>query len=106
MRPGKSPGVALRCGQASKQPPPPDDNIRTGKPGCRIAYEGRRLRAGLLNKTDIASGVWADTAYRSKANEGFMEKNGFVSHVHRKKPKGRARTASLIHTLILEGAAN
>jgi IS5 family transposase len=38
----------------------------------------------------MASGVWADTAYRSKANEEFMEKNGFVSHVHRKKPKGRA----------------
>jgi hypothetical protein len=28
-----------------------------------------------------------DTAYRLNANEEFMEKNGFVSHVlHRKKP--------------------
>jgi IS5 family transposase len=54
------------------------------------AYEGRRLREGLLDKTNTASAVWADTAYRSKANEEFMEKNGFVSHVHRKKPKGRA----------------
>jgi transposase len=54
------------------------------------AYEGRRLREGLLDKTNTASGVWADTAYRSAANEAFMEKNGFVSHVHRKKPKGRA----------------
>jgi IS5 family transposase len=53
------------------------------------AYEGRRLRDGLLDKTNTASGVWADTAYRSAANEGFMEKNGFASHVHRKKPKGR-----------------
>ncbi|MCP1250194.1 transposase, partial [Gluconobacter oxydans] len=33
-----------------------------------------------------ASTVWADTAYRSKANEDFMEKQGFVSKVHRKKP--------------------
>ena len=54
------------------------------------AYEGRRLRQGLLDKTNTAAGVWADTAYRSKANEEFMGKNGFVSCVHRKKPKGRA----------------
>jgi transposase, IS5 family len=53
------------------------------------AYEGARLREGLLDKTNTASAVWADTAYRSKANEEFMEKNGFFSRVHRKKPKGR-----------------
>ena len=29
----------------------------------------------------IASGVWADTAYRSAANETFLNKNGFVSHI-------------------------
>jgi hypothetical protein len=29
-----------------------------------------------------------DTAYRSAANEAFMEKNGCVSRVHRKKPNG------------------
>jgi transposase, IS5 family len=52
------------------------------------AYEGVRLREGLLDKTNTASGVWADTAYRSATNETFIEKNGFVSHVHRKKPKG------------------
>ena len=34
--------------------------------------------------------MWADTAYRSAANETFLTKNGFVSHIHRKKPKGRA----------------
>ena len=45
---------------------------------------------GLLDKTNTASGVWADTAYRSAANETFLNKNGFVSHIHRKKPKGRA----------------
>jgi IS5 family transposase len=53
------------------------------------AYEGARLREGLLDRSNTASGVWADTAYRSAANDRFMEKNGFVSHVHRKKPKGR-----------------
>jgi IS5 family transposase len=54
------------------------------------AYEGRRLREGLLDKSNTASGVWADTAYRSAANEAFLVRNGFVSHIHRKKPKGRA----------------
>jgi len=44
------------------------------------------LREELLDKTNTASSVWADTAYRSKANEDFMEKEGFVSKVHRKKP--------------------
>ena len=53
------------------------------------AYEGARLREGLLDKTNTSRKVWADTAYRSKANEAFMEKNGFVSRVHRKKPKGK-----------------
>ncbi|GEB43742.1 hypothetical protein GCM10007872_08200 [Gluconobacter sphaericus NBRC 12467] len=36
------------------------------------------MREGLLDKTN--------TVYRSKANEEFMEKQGFVSKVHRKKP--------------------
>ena len=54
------------------------------------AYESRRLRQGLLDKSNTASGVWADTAYRSAANETFLNENGFVSHIHRKKPKGRA----------------
>jgi IS5 family transposase len=54
------------------------------------AYEGRCLRQGLLDKTNTAGGVWADIAYRSAANETFLNKNGFVSHIHRKKPKGRA----------------
>ncbi len=53
------------------------------------AYEGARLREGLLDKTNTASAVWADTAYRSKANEEFLARNGFVSHIHRKKPPRR-----------------
>src|SRR5246127_4394261 len=59
------------------------------------AYEGTRLREGLLDRGNTASGVWADTAYRSAANEAFMEKNGFVSRVHRKKPKGRPMPAAM-----------
>jgi transposase, IS5 family len=54
------------------------------------AYEGAQLRNGLLDQTNTAAGVWADTAYRSALNEAFMEKRGFASHIHRKKPKGRS----------------
>jgi IS5 family transposase len=39
------------------------------------AHEGARLRNGLLDNT--AAGVWADTAYRSAANEAFIERHGF-----------------------------
>jgi len=39
------------------------------------------LRRGLLDKTIFGASVWADTAYRSKANEAFMEKHGFTSRV-------------------------
>ena len=54
------------------------------------AYEGlARLREELLDKTNTASLVWADTAYRSKVNEEFLAKNGFVSRIHRKKPARR-----------------
>ena len=60
--------------------------IRKWKTTDATASDGARLRVGLLDKTNTASGVWADTAYRSKANEDFMDKQGFVSKVHRKKP--------------------
>jgi transposase, IS5 family len=53
------------------------------------AYEGRLLRHGLLDRTNTASQVWADTAYRSKANETYIAGNGFTSRIHRKKPRGR-----------------
>jgi len=60
--------------------------IRKWKTTDASASDGARLREGLLDKSNTASTVWADTAYRSKANENFMEREGFVSKVHRKKP--------------------
>ena len=63
--------------------------IRTWKATDAAAYEGRVLREGLLDKTNTAGAVWADTAYRSKVNEHFMAENGFDSRVHRKKPPGK-----------------
>jgi len=53
------------------------------------ANDGQRLK-GLLCKENTASGVWADTAYRSKANEAFMAGNGFASQVHHRKPPSKA----------------
>jgi hypothetical protein len=43
----------------------------------------------VLDRGNTGSTVWADTAYRSKANEAWLEKNGYVSDIHHKKPKGR-----------------
>lgn len=52
------------------------------------AYDGAQLR-NVLDRNNTASTVWADTAYRSKKNEAWLEKNGYVSDIHQKKPKGR-----------------
>lgn len=53
------------------------------------AADGARLREGLIDPNNTASSVWADTAYRSKANEEFLTAHGNVSKIHRKKPKGK-----------------
>ena len=63
--------------------------IRRWKTTDASRYDGAQLPE-LLDKTNTASGVWADSAYRSKKNEAWIAKNGFVSNVHTKKPKGRA----------------
>ena len=51
-------------------------------------YDGREL-GGLPDKIDIASSVWAGTAYRSKKNEKKIAKAGPVSKVHFRKPPGK-----------------
>ena len=48
------------------------------------ASAGRLLHCGLLDKTNTAGDVWADSAYRSRANETFMAETGFTSRIHRK----------------------
>ena len=42
-----------------------------------------------MDRTNTASDVWADTAYRSAKNEAMLARRGFVSRIHRKKPPGR-----------------
>lgn len=63
--------------------------IRKGLVTDAAAHDGARLREGLIDPTNTASEVWADTAYRSKANEAWLAKHGKVSRIHRKKPRGQ-----------------
>ena len=52
------------------------------------AHDGPRLE-DVLDQSNTASEVWADTAYRSVKNEAMLSRRGFVSRIYRKKPKGR-----------------
>lgn len=62
--------------------------IRTWAATDAARYDGAQL-PGLLSKANTASAVFVDTAYRSKANEAHLARNGFVSKIHRKKPPGQ-----------------
>jgi IS5 family transposase len=62
--------------------------IRTWLVTDAAAHDGARL-IDLIDGDNTASDVWADTAYRSKRNEAHLEKHGFVSRIHVKKPKGK-----------------
>jgi len=53
------------------------------------AYDGAQL-PGVLDKHNTGSKLWANTAYRSKKNEAWLQKNGYVSDIHHRKPKGRS----------------
>ena len=60
--------------------------IRCQKVTDAAAYDGARLREGLIDLSNTASYVWADTAYRSIANEAYLQRHGKVSRL-----QGRAR---------------
>jgi transposase, IS5 family len=62
--------------------------IRKGKVTDGARHDGRMLR-DVVTKDNTASDVWADTAYRSQANERWLRRQGKVSRVHRRKPRGR-----------------
>lgn len=54
------------------------------------AHDGGQL-ASLLDPNNLASGVWADTAYRSAANLNLLARPGLVPEFQRAKPKGKPR---------------
>jgi transposase, IS5 family len=68
--------------------------IRTWAATDAARHDGAQL-ANLVTRANTGSGVWADTAYRSKANEQHLAQRGFVSHIHRKKPPGRPMPVSV-----------
>jgi IS5 family transposase len=62
--------------------------IRAFKVTDAARHDGAQLK-DLVRRDVLATGVWADSAYRSKANEAWLAARGLVSNIHRRKPKGR-----------------
>lgn len=68
--------------------------IRTCTITHAAAHDGGQLDR-LLDPDNLASGVWADTAYRSKANVRLLERRGLVPQFQRAKPKGKPMPAHI-----------
>lgn len=68
--------------------------IRTWVATDAARHDGAQL-PNLISKRNTGSAVFADTAYRSKANERHLASNGLVSRIHRKKPKGKPMPANV-----------
>ena len=62
--------------------------IRAGTVTSAAASDGREMKH-VIDKTNTASDVWADSAYRSKENEAWLERNMLTSRIHRRKPAYR-----------------
>ncbi len=62
------------------------------------AHDGARLREGLIDRENTSSEVWADTAYRSQANEAYLAGIGKRSRIHRKKPAGKPMAKNTART--------
>ena len=58
------------------------------------AHDGGQL-AALLDGDNLASGVWADTAYRSQANLVLLDRRGLIPQFQRAKPKGKPMPAHI-----------
>lgn len=67
--------------------------IRTWSVTDAASYDGRAL-PGLLDKSNTGSGVWADTAYRSRKNEKRIIAAGLVSKVHFRRAPGKPLPAN------------
>jgi transposase, IS5 family len=58
------------------------------------APDGREL-GRLLDGDNLASSVWADTAYRSEANLQLLDRRGLVPEFQRRKPRGKSMPAHI-----------
>ena len=43
----------------------------------------------MIDTSNTAGDVWADSAYRSQKNETWLARNMLTSRIHRRKPKGK-----------------
>lgn len=62
--------------------------IRKCKVTDAARFDGRMLR-DVVTSDNTASDVWADTAYRSQANEAWLKRQDRISRIHRRKPRGK-----------------
>lgn len=67
--------------------------IRTWTVTDAARYDGREL-PGLLDRSNTASAVWADTAYRSQKNEKRITAAGLTSKVHFRRARGKPLPAA------------
>lgn len=58
------------------------------------ATDGAQLGA-VLDPANTGSGVWADTAYRSKANLELLDRRGLRPEFQRAKPRGKPMPAHI-----------
>lgn len=58
------------------------------------APDGKEL-GRLLDGDNLASSVWADTAYRSEANLQLLDRRGLVAEFQRRKPRGKPMPAHI-----------
>jgi IS5 family transposase len=57
-------------------------------------HDGSQLGA-VLDANNTASGVWADTAYRSRANVELLDRRGLVPEFQRARPRGKPMPAHI-----------
>lgn len=50
--------------------------------------DGRQMRR-VIDTSNTASDVWADSAYRSSKNKAWLKANMLKSRIHGRKPKGK-----------------
>lgn len=68
-------------------------SIRRQKVPAAAAYDGARLREGLIDPPNTASYVYTD--YRSLANEVHLQRHGKICPVHRKRPESKPMPAAV-----------
>jgi IS5 family transposase len=68
--------------------------VRTFKVTPASAHDGAQL-VHVLDAANTASTVWADTAYRSKANLEMLARRGMKEAIQRPKPRGKPMPANI-----------